>query len=181
MQKIIVQSDLCDGCLDCEQACSGLYGASRITIREVEGAYYSIICQQCEDAPCALICPTEAISSTSVDQGNIDQEKCIACGLCMLVCPFGAINVENRMAQRCDRCECRGEYEEPACIKACSKRAISLIDAEEIKAKKQEQFLSKMAGINKSLKKGNFINIITSASRADSNRSNRSRNDENID
>jgi carbon-monoxide dehydrogenase iron sulfur subunit len=159
LQKIIVQSELCDGCLDCEKACCGLYGTSRINIKELEGSYYPIICQQCEDAPCALICPTEAMSSDGVED-----EKCIACGLCMMVCPFGAVKVENKVAQKCDRCESRGES--PACIKACSKRAISLIDTDEIKAKKQEQFLSKMAGISKKPKKSNFINLVTSGTRA---------------
>ncbi|KZX15469.1 hydrogenase-4 component A [Methanobrevibacter cuticularis] len=162
MKKITIQSDLCDGCLDCEQACCGLYGTSRITIREVEGSYYPIICQQCENAPCVIICPTDAMSSN-----GINQEKCIACGLCMMVCPFGAVKVENREAQKCDRCESRGES--PACIKACSKRAIALIDTDELKSMKQDQFLSKMAGIKNKPKKNNFINILTSSTR--SNRS----------
>lgn len=61
MQKIIIQPELCDGCRDCEEACKKLYGASRIMIRELEGLYYPIICQQCEDAPCRTVCPTDAI------------------------------------------------------------------------------------------------------------------------
>lgn len=155
----MMQSELCDGCLDCEQACCGLYGTSRINIREVEGSYFPIICQQCENAPCSLICPTEAMSPNGVEQ-----EKCIGCGLCMLICPFGAIKIEEKVSHKCDRCEKLGET--PACIKSCSKRAISLVDIDEIKAKKQDKFLSKMAGIGKKPKKSNLINIITSSTRA---------------
>ena len=158
LEKLIVQSDLCDGCLDCEGACCGIYGTSRIIIREVEGSYYPIVCQQCEDAPCKIICPTEAM----VGKG-IEEEKCIACGLCMMVCPFGAVTVENRKTQKCNQCS--NTNEKPACIKACSKRAISLIDYDEMKLKKQEQHLSKLAGISKP-KKNSFINVLTSSSRA---------------
>ncbi|MCL2115313.1 MAG: 4Fe-4S dicluster domain-containing protein [Methanobrevibacter sp.] len=159
MEKLIMQSDLCDGCLDCEGACCGIYGTPRINIREIEGSYYPIVCQQCEDAPCKIICPTEAMIGK-----DVDEEKCIACGLCMMVCPFGAVTVENRKAQKCNQCSTRDEG--PVCIKACSKRAISLIDYDAIKIKKQEKHLSKLAGIEKSKKENNFINIITSSSRA---------------
>jgi carbon-monoxide dehydrogenase iron sulfur subunit len=159
LQKIVIQADLCNGCLDCEQSCCGLYGSSKISIREVEGSYYPIICQECEDAPCKVICPTEAMKVH-----GINQEKCIGCGLCMMVCPFGAVHIDNKKAQKCDKCQERGES--PACIKACTKRAISIIDPDIIKAKKQEEFIAKMAGISKKPKKNSFVNILTSCTRA---------------
>lgn len=160
MEKILVQPDLCNGCLDCENACCGLYGTSRINIREIDGTYYPIICQQCEDAPCKAICPTEAI----IGKG-IQEDKCIACGLCMMVCPFGAVSVEDSKAQKCNQCENREDG--PACIKACSKRAISLIDIDKIKAQKQKEHLSKLSGTSKRQKKSNsVISILTSNSRS---------------
>ncbi|MBZ9570824.1 4Fe-4S dicluster domain-containing protein [Methanobrevibacter sp. TMH8] len=159
MEKILVQPDLCDGCLDCESACCGLYGTSRIIIREIDGTYYPIVCQQCEDAPCKAICPTEAI----IGKG-IEEDKCIACGLCMMVCPFGAVSVEDRKAQKCNQCEDRDEG--PACIKACSKRAISLLDVDKIKLQKQQEHLSKLAGTSKKPKPKGILNILTSNTRA---------------
>jgi len=161
LEKLIVQPDLCDGCLDCEGACCGIYGTSKISIREVEGSYYPIICQQCEDAPCKTICPTEAIVGK-----EIEEERCIACGLCMMVCPFGAVTVENKKAQKCNQCSTR---DEPACIKACSKRAISLINYDDITLKKQDQHISKLAGMGKKSKKNSLINILTSSTRANKN------------
>jgi len=159
MEKIMVQPDLCDGCLDCEGACCELYGTSRISIREIEGSYYPIVCQQCEDAPCKAICPTEAMTGKGVEE-----EKCIACGLCMMVCPFGAITIEHK-AQKCNQCD--GRKEGPACIKACSKRAISLLDIDKIKDKKQEEHLAKLSSIGKQTKKASgMVGILTSTTRA---------------
>jgi carbon-monoxide dehydrogenase iron sulfur subunit len=159
LEKLIMQSEVCDGCLDCEGACCGIYGTSRIIIREVESSYYPIVCQQCEDAPCKMICPTEAMF-----EKDVKEEKCIACGLCMMVCPFGAVTVENKKAQKCNQCTIRDEG--PACVKACSKRALSLIDYDELKLQKQQQHLSKLAGIEKSKKETKFINLLTSSTRA---------------
>lgn len=150
---------MCNGCLACESACCGLYGTSRIIIREIGDTYYPIVCQQCEDAACKAICPTETI----IGKG-IEEDKCIACGLCMMACPFGAVNVEDKKAQKCNQCEGR-EYG-PACIKTCSKRAISLVDVDKIKKKKQEEYLSKLSGTSKKSKSNSIVNILTSGTRS---------------
>ena len=91
MEKIIIQPELCDGCLDCQDACAQIHGTSGILVREVEGSYYPIICQQCEDAPCEVICPTEAIG-----EGGIDEDRCIGCGLCVTTCPANALKLERK-------------------------------------------------------------------------------------
>jgi carbon-monoxide dehydrogenase iron sulfur subunit len=127
-------------------------------IREIDGSFYPIICQHCEDAPCKIICPTEAIT----DEG-IDEAKCIGCGLCMMVCPFGSIVIHDRKAQRCDQCP---DQDTPACIKACSKRALSLVDTEKLKLEKQNQYLEKVTGLGKKKKKSQFIDILTTKTRA---------------
>ena len=158
MEKIIIQPDLCDGCLDCEEACAQLHGESGIMIREVEDSYYPIICQHCEDAPCKLICPTEAI-----DDEGIIQEKCIGCGLCMMVCPFGAIVIHERKAHKCNQCP---DLDTPVCIKACSKRAIAKVDAEKMKLEKQRKHIEKLTGIGKKKKGSEFIHVLTANTRA---------------
>ncbi len=158
MEKIIIQPDLCDGCLDCEEACAQLHGKSGIMIREVEGSYYPIICQQCEGAPCKLICPTEANK-----EDGIIQEKCIGCGLCMMVCPFGAIVIHERKAHKCDQCP---DLDTPVCIKACSKRGIAKVDTEKLKFEKQMKHIGKLSGIGKREKGSKFINVLTANTRA---------------
>jgi len=46
-------------------------------------SYERIICDQ--DEPCRKVCPTGAISATRINQ------NCIACGLCVDACPYGAL------------------------------------------------------------------------------------------
>lgn len=159
----MVQSELCDGCGDCEGACTRLYGDSRISIREIDGSNYPIVCQHCKDAHCVIICPTDAMENNSVVA-----EKCIGCGLCLLVCPFGAVNVDGKKANKCDLCSTRDlENNQTSCIKACSKRALSLISPDIIKKQKQEDYLKRIANLNKppKSKEDNFVNMIASVRR----------------
>lgn len=157
MKKITVNQELCDGCLDCQKSCESLHSASRITILEYDSSYYPILCQQCDDAPCIKICPTEAM-----DKEGVDADRCIGCGLCSMVCPFGAIENADSVAEKCNRCADRAEG--PACIKACSKRAIAIVDTDNLKAQKQAAYIAKLAGKTKKKNNG-FVNIITSGSR----------------
>ena len=67
MDKISVNNNLCDGCLNCENMCASVHKTSRIKIIEHDSSFYSIVCQHCESAPCIRICPTEAITEDSID------------------------------------------------------------------------------------------------------------------
>ena len=134
MESIVVNNNLCDGCLNCENMCASVHKSNRIKIIEHDSSFYAIVCQHCESAPCIKICPTEAITQAKV-------------------------------AEKCDLCADREEG--PACIKACTKRAITVADPEKIRAKNQEKYLAKMAGLYEpDSKKGGFVHVITSQARA---------------
>jgi len=51
----------------------------------------------------------------------IDSNKCNACGLCQTSCPFGAVAVENEVAQANDLCTLCG-----ACINVCPQGALDI-------------------------------------------------------
>ncbi|MEG3073442.1 MAG: 4Fe-4S dicluster domain-containing protein [Ruthenibacterium sp.] len=65
------------------------------------------LCQGCLAHPCTEICPRDAIHIIH-GKSVIDQDKCIKCGQCANVCPYGAIH----------------KMERP-CAKACGMNAIS--------------------------------------------------------
>ncbi|MBQ9058559.1 MAG: 4Fe-4S dicluster domain-containing protein [Atopobiaceae bacterium] len=66
----------------------------------------SDMCRGCLAHPCREICPKDAISFVK-GKAYIDQEKCIQCGRCKQVCPYGAI-----------------VYHERPCANACGMDAI---------------------------------------------------------
>ena len=43
------------------------------------------------ERPCAVACGMKAIRSDEYGRADIDQEKCVSCGMCLANCPFGAI------------------------------------------------------------------------------------------
>jgi electron transfer flavoprotein alpha subunit len=52
---------------------------------------------------------------------KIDQNKCNACGLCVTSCAFGAIAVEDEVAQANDLCTLCG-----ACVNVCPQDALAI-------------------------------------------------------
>jgi Fe-S-cluster-containing dehydrogenase component len=126
MQKVlIVDHDKCTGCKVCEIICS-LYKEdevnpmkSRVHVVswETEGTDIPMICHQCEKAPCAEICPVQAIARDP-DTGAliIDEKSCIGCRMCIHACPFGAPSVRPDTGKviKCDLC-----HGDPKCVQFC--------------------------------------------------------------
>jgi anaerobic carbon-monoxide dehydrogenase iron sulfur subunit len=147
----------CLGCHGCELACAmahsdakeifdvprtaGLF--SRTHVVAVDEARVPMQCRQCEDAPCAKVCPTGAMRQAE-GQGTVslNEQACIGCKLCTMVCPFGVVTVVNRpsartnggVATKCDLCADwreRNGKEKTACEEACPTRTIRLVDLTE--------------------------------------------------
>ena len=62
---------------------------------------------------------------------HVDHEKCVGCWMCIMVCPFGAIQrgtVEKKVASKCDLCVDR---EIPACVENCPNEALVLVEVSE--------------------------------------------------
>ena len=59
-----------------------------------------------------------------------DEDRCIGCWMCIMVCPAGAIlrGNDESVASKCDMCI--GE-EIPACVKNCPNAALRIVDSEE--------------------------------------------------
>jgi Fe-S-cluster-containing hydrogenase component 2 len=140
----------CIGCRTCEVACVVSHqedqncaavtpGTFTSRIRVVKGGMFTtaVTCHQCEDAPCANVCPTQAIQRLA-GVWQVDQARCIGCKSCMLACPFGAMQVtghaEQVQALKCDRCAHRQEG--PACVAACPTYALRCVDPARLRAER---------------------------------------------
>lgn len=142
---ILADPEKCIGCRTCEVACmmshqdAAAPDASTSRIRVVKGGTFTtaVGCHQCEDAPCANVCPTGAIRRTA-GAWLVDQARCIGCKSCMVACPFGAMQVryvaERARALKCDLCAHREGG--PACVEACPTRALSCVDPARLRAER---------------------------------------------
>jgi carbon-monoxide dehydrogenase iron sulfur subunit len=140
MKRIYIKEDACMGCHLCEVYCQLQHAQSkdlikafkresppplpRVRIEENRPIFLSVRCQQCDEAPCVQACLTGALTRDPVSSlVRVDEERCIGCWTCLLVCPFGAIkqDAERGKVLKCDLCQ--GE-EIPVCVANCPNEAL---------------------------------------------------------
>ena len=84
---------------------------------------YALSCRHCSDPMCVKSCISGALSKND-GVVQIDQDKCIKCFTCMLVCPYGAISKgENGVVQKCELC-LSNTCGSPACVSGCPNNAL---------------------------------------------------------
>jgi Fe-S-cluster-containing hydrogenase component 2 len=134
---LTVNPEKCVGCNICEYACSWekeqTINPLRSRIRVVRLHPFvnqAIVCKLCEDPPCVVSCPRDALTQ-SEETGviRVDAEKCDGCGWCIEACPYGAIryDLDARSVIICDLCD-----GDPRCKASCPEEAIEFVseDAE---------------------------------------------------
>jgi anaerobic carbon-monoxide dehydrogenase iron sulfur subunit len=154
MAKVLVTDyEKCTGCRICEQVCSvkheGVSNPARSRIKVIKwestGRYVPMSCQQCESAPCLLICPVKAISrEESLNRVKVDYEICIGCRMCVAICPFGAMgfDVLAKKVMKCDLCD-----GDPQCARFCDVHAVSYLDANDESVKKKRAVADKFSSL----------------------------------
>lgn len=95
---VLANPSLCIGCNTCLAACAeaheakGLQALPRLSIVRSGDISSPIACRHCENAPCAAVCPVDAITMRD-NAVVLDETRCIGCKLCAFVCPFGVITL----------------------------------------------------------------------------------------
>jgi Fe-S-cluster-containing dehydrogenase component len=143
MEKLfLVDLDRCFGCSACEVACkqeknlpSGLrpiriteVGPRRIN-EKVYLDFVPTLCCQCADAQCMEVCPSKAFFRSSNGAIKIDEDKCTGCGLCVMACPYGFmdLNPDTSKPAKCDFCSNLVERGlDPSCVSHCPANALKL-------------------------------------------------------
>jgi Fe-S-cluster-containing dehydrogenase component len=142
--EFFVDPNRCIGCQSCVQACSECdthRGHSMIHLEYVERhasvQTVPVICMHCEQPTCAEVCPADAIKRTA--DGVVQsarKPRCIACGNCVLACPFGVPEVFEgpEIMMKCDMCYDRTSVgKKPMCATVCPSQALFFGTREQIR------------------------------------------------
>ncbi|MDZ4784736.1 MAG: cyclic nucleotide-binding domain-containing protein [bacterium] len=93
---LLIDSDLCVGCDNCETACAATHGGYSRLDRKGGKSFASIqlpiSCRHCENPLCMIDCPPDALVRRP-DGEVIIQDSCIGCGNCVSNCPYGVIKM----------------------------------------------------------------------------------------
>jgi len=150
-KTILVNIEKCLACKSCELACAVAHSKSKVleeavaespkpqrmvTVESADEFAVPIQCRHCEAPLCVEICPTGAIQRQNEQSPvTVDQDLCIGCKLCMLICPFGVLQIgpEGRAIIKCDMCQQRLEDgQQPACVEACPTKAMKIMSFKEL-------------------------------------------------
>jgi thioredoxin reductase/Fe-S-cluster-containing hydrogenase component 2/CRP-like cAMP-binding protein len=139
---LLIDSDKCIGCDNCESACSATHGGYSRLDRKGGKSFAAIqipiSCRHCENPLCMLDCPPDALTRQPNGEVVI-RDTCIGCGNCVSNCPYGVIKLVYDSASsgwslwslvglgkkekgpakaaKCDMCHDLAGG--PACVRAC--------------------------------------------------------------
>jgi Fe-S-cluster-containing dehydrogenase component/formate-dependent nitrite reductase membrane component NrfD len=124
----------CIGCHACTIACKAEHdipvGVNRCWVKTVEKGtfpdtrrfFLPVLCNQCDDAPCMKICPTNALFKRPDGIVDLHGDSCIGCRACMVACPYDQLFIDpnTHTAEKCNFCANRVENNLlPACVTVC--------------------------------------------------------------
>lgn len=137
MKRVYVDEKWCLGCHLCEYYCAFANSGKSSMIKalkdrtihpriRIEGdnqVSFAVSCRHCTDPLCVKSCIAGALSKKD-GVVCIDQNKCVGCHTCVLVCPYGALMPsESGVMQKCELC-IENAGGKPACVQGCPNKAI---------------------------------------------------------
>ena len=147
MNVVFVDLDRCIACLSCECACL-FQQAERnrgkdwrpnifVTVDIERRRIYAGTCLQCETAVCIEVCPVSALTRDPETAAVIvDKAVCIGCGMCVMACPFGYMQLDesHHRVTKCDLC---GGH--PRCVQMCMAGALHFGSIDSLAERKRKQ------------------------------------------
>lgn len=143
MKRIFIKEEYCIGCRLCEIYCVVEHSKSKdiikvfkqkdrrgvpgIIVEEKGHISFGLQCRHCDEPYCLEACMSGAIYRDEKTGAILhSREKCVGCWMCIMACPFGAIQRElddKKVSSKCDLCM---ERETPVCVERCPNQALLL-------------------------------------------------------
>jgi len=96
-----------------------------LILLNAQNKFIPLFCRHCSQSECVSSCMSGALEKDPVTGlVNYDADKCAACFMCVMNCPYGVIkpDVTKTKVTRCDFCAQNGGR--PSCVKVCRSEAI---------------------------------------------------------
>lgn len=142
MKRIMINKDLCTGCLNCTLACmaehnedgksfsdldlSNKFLESRNHISKDEnGNKLPIFCRHCDEPECVITCMSGAMTKDPKSGiVSYDEHKCASCFMCVMSCPYGVLKPDTQTKSKVIKCDLCSDRDVPRCVENCPTGAI---------------------------------------------------------
>jgi carbon-monoxide dehydrogenase iron sulfur subunit len=145
MKRIMIDMDKCDGCKNCSAACMQAHREDEGDICSLNlsdprnesrnfimlndmGQCVPIFCRHCDEPECLMACMSGALTKDPITGiVSYDEEKCGACFMCVMNCPYGVPKPDRSTMSKVIKCDfCQDDAAGPNCVRMCPKQAIYL-------------------------------------------------------
>lgn len=132
--KILIDLMKCRNCSECTVRCGYFYHPLNNGMKSLrELAVFRFTCRRCEESPCILVCPSEALEKDGNGVIKRATHLCVACKSCVTACPFGTLMNDffDYKSSSCDYCFQSDLRDGLECASTCEQHAISIVDIDE--------------------------------------------------
>lgn len=144
MNRIMINKDLCTGCLNCHVACMAEHNESGKSFLDLDlentinesrnhlsldsnGQVVPIFCRHCDSPECVITCMSGAMTKdTKTGIVSYDKDRCASCFMCVMACPYGVLKPDSNSKKVVVKCDMCGGRDIPRCVENCPTGAIHL-------------------------------------------------------
>ena len=162
MKELLIRNERCLGCRSCELGCAVEHSLSknllaaigedprpryRVHVTSDGETSLPLQCRNCDEAACLAACLSGALYRDERGIVVCDEDLCVGCFMCVMVCPFGVISLSNeaRRIIKCDRCPDR---EVPACVASCPTGALVFTEVDEAGRNRRREVLERLKSLD---------------------------------
>lgn len=146
MKRIMINKDLCAGCLNCTLACMSEHNSKSKSMYDLdlndnsnESRSYIVLdssekpvpifCRHCDEPECVIACMSGAMTKDSATGiVSYNKDRCAACFMCVMSCPYGVLKADSKDKRVIIKCDMCGGRETPRCVECCPTGAIYLME-----------------------------------------------------